>query len=221
MIAAIIGATGLVGKSLLELLLDSDLYQKVYVLGRSKPQLAAHHWGEEKLRYIACQLDELHEITLPETVDHAFCCLGTTIKQAGSQQAFIEVDKLGVLAFARLLHKQHHPKLVFQVISALDANPRSSVFYNRVKGEMEQQLTQLQLPHLQIFQPSLLIGKREDSRPAEQIGQWLFAFTSLFFIGPLLKFKPIHATDVAKAMYDYAQKEKPPLTIIDNKTLHQ
>jgi len=221
MIDAIIGATGLVGKSLLELVLDSDLYQKVYVLGRSKPQLAAHHWGEEKLHYIACQLDELHEITLPETIDHAFCCLGTTIKQAGSQQAFIEVDKLGVLAFARLLHKQHHPKLVFQVISALDANPRSSVFYNRVKGEMEQQLTQLQLPHLQIFQPSLLIGKREDSRPAEQIGQWLFAFTSLFFIGPLLKFKPIHATDVAKAMYDYAQKEKPPLTIIDNKTLHQ
>jgi uncharacterized protein YbjT (DUF2867 family) len=221
MIAAIIGATGLVGKSLLELLLDSELYQKVYVLGRSKPQLAAHHWGEEKLHYIACQLDELHEIELPETIDHAFCCLGTTIKQAGSQQAFIEVDKLGVLAFAKLVHKQQHAKLVFQVISALDANPRSSVFYNRVKGEMEQQLAQLQLPHVQIFQPSLLIGQREDSRPAEQIGQWLFAFTSLFFIGPLLKYKPIHGSDVAKAMFDCAQKELPPLTIIDNKSLHQ
>ena len=221
MIAAIIGATGLVGKSLLELLLDSELYQKVYVLGRSKPQLAAHHWGEEKLHYIACQLDELHEIELPETIDHAFCCLGTTIKQAGSQQAFIEVDKLGVLAFAKLVHKQQHSKLVFQVISALDANPRSSVFYNRVKGEMEQQLAQLQLPYLQIFQPSLLIGQREDSRPAEQIGQWLFAFTSLFFIGPLLKYKPIHGSGVAKAMFDCAQKELPPLTIIDNKSLHQ
>ena len=221
MIAAIIGATGLVGKSLLELLLDNDLYQKVYVLGRAKPQLAAHHWGEEKLHYIAWQLDELHEIELPETIDHAFCCLGTTIKQAGSQQAFIEVDKLGVLAFAKLVHKQQHSKLVFQVISALDANPRSSVFYNRVKGEMEQQLAQLQLPHVQIFQPSLLIGQREDSRPAEQIGQWLFAFTSLFFIGPLLKYKPIHGSDVAKAMFDCAQKELPPLTIIDNKSLHQ
>jgi len=93
MIAAIVGATGLVGKSLLELLLDSEIYQKVYVLGRAKPKLASHHWGEEKLHYIACQLDELHEIELPDTVDHAFCCLGTTIKQAGSQQAFIEVDK--------------------------------------------------------------------------------------------------------------------------------
>ncbi|WP_434952831.1 nucleoside-diphosphate sugar epimerase [Shewanella sp. HL-SH4] len=220
MIAAIIGATGLVGKSLLELLLDSDKYQKVYVLGRSQPHITAHHFGEEKLHYIACELDELHELSLPEPIDHGFCCLGTTIKQAGSQQAFIEVDKLGVLAFAKLLKRQSHPTLVLQVMSALDANPKSSVFYNRVKGEMEQELCQLHLPHVQIFQPSLLIGKRADSRTLEQIGQWLFNLTGFLFIGPLKKYKPINALQVAQVMVNSVQQASKSVSIINNHDMH-
>ncbi|WP_434928358.1 nucleoside-diphosphate sugar epimerase [Shewanella sp. HL-SH8] len=220
MIAAIIGATGLVGKSLLELLLDSDKYQKVYVLGRSQPHITAHHFGEEKLHYIACELDELHELSLPEPIDHGFCCLGTTIKQAGSQQAFIEVDKLGVLAFAKLLKRQSHSRLVLQVISALGANLHSSVFYNRVKGEMEQELCQLQLPHVQIFQPSLLIGERADSRTLEQLGQWFFRLTGFLFIGSLKKYKPIDGLQVAQAMFDSAQQASKSVSIIDNYAMH-
>ncbi|UJF22843.1 nucleoside-diphosphate sugar epimerase [Shewanella sp. OMA3-2] len=220
MIAAIIGATGLVGKSLLELLLDSDKYQKIYVLGRSQPRINEHHFGKEKLHYLACELDELHEMNLPEPIDHGFCCLGTTIKQAGSQQAFIEVDKLGVLAFAKLLKRQSHPTLVLQVISALDANPQSSVFYNRVKGEMEQELRLLHLPHVQIFQPSLLIGERADSRTLEQIGQWLFCLTGFLFIGSLKKYKPINGLQVAKVMVDSAQQASKSVSVISNLAMH-
>ncbi|MCL1141228.1 NAD-dependent epimerase/dehydratase family protein [Shewanella gaetbuli] len=221
MIAAITGATGLVGTHLLEYLLDNDQYKKVYAIGRNPPQIAAHHYGIEKLQLITCQLDEIHELVLPETIDHGFCCLGTTIKQAGSQQAFIEVDQLAVVAFAKLLTAQQNPNLLLQVISALDANSNSSIFYNRVKGQMEQALTALAIPQLQIFRPSLLLGKRQDSRPLETLGQWLFMFTGLFFIGPLQKFKPIQADKLAQTMCYQAQKAQQGVAIFENKDLHQ
>lgn len=220
MIAAIAGATGLVGKVLLEMLLDSDRYHKVIVIGRSQPQLAAHHYGEEKLHFIQCQLDEIHEITLTDTIDHGFCCLGTTIQKAGSQQAFIDVDKVAVIAFAQLLKNQRHSKLVFQMISASNANAESSLFYSRVKGETEQALQQLALPHLQIFQPSLLLGHRDEHRPLEDIAQWLFGITAATFIGPLKKYQPIKATAVAQVMFDSASSATAAVSIFDNAQIH-
>ncbi|GGB57042.1 nucleoside-diphosphate sugar epimerase [Shewanella inventionis] len=204
MIAAIMGATGLVGNALLSQLIESEHYSKVIVLGRSTPALVDHQFGAEKVQFIACQIDEIHELTLTDTVDHAFCCLGTTIKQAGSEEAFIQVDKLAVIAFAKLCQQQANPKLKFLVVTAQGANAKSSVFYNRVKGEVEHALIGLNIPVLTIFQPSLLLGERHHNRLLEGIGQTLFSALSWMFVGPLQQYKPINAQTVAQSMYQAA-----------------
>src|SRR5690606_26648384 len=105
--------------------------------------------------------------TLGGPLDIAFCCLGTTIKQAGSQEAFRAVDHDLVVAVAqraRALGARH-----FLVVSALGADPRSSVFYNRVKGEMEESLRAMDWPQLTIARPSLLLGERNETRLVEQL----------------------------------------------------
>ncbi len=223
MIAAIMGATGLVGNALLSLLIESEQYSKVIVLGRSAPALVDHQFGAEKVQFIACQIDEIHELTLTDTVDHAFCCLGTTIKQAGSEEAFIQVDKLAVVAFATLCHQQRNPKLKFMVVTAQGANAKSNLFYNRVKGEVEQVLIELHLPVLTIFQPSLLLGDRQHNRLLEGIGQSLFSALSWMFIGPLRQYKPISASVVAESMYQRALASQiaPKVQKVTNLMMHK
>ncbi|GGP63728.1 hypothetical protein GCM10009347_32080 [Shewanella algicola] len=223
MIAAIMGATGLVGNALLSQLIESEHYSKVIVIGRSTPALVEHQFGAEKVQFIACQLDELHELTLTDKIDHAFCCLGTTIKQAGSEEVFIQVDKLAVLAFAKLVQAQANPALKFLVVTtAHGASAKSSVFYNRVKGELEQSLMTLALPVLNIFQPSLLLGKREESRFLEGIGQVLLGGLSWLFVGPLRQYQPIQAETVAEAMYQVAlaPQAAPTTRTISNMMMH-
>ncbi|MGI1999574.1 nucleoside-diphosphate sugar epimerase [Shewanella frigidimarina] len=223
MIAAIIGATGLVGNTLLTRIIESEHYSKVLVIGRSAPNLVEHQFGAEKVQFICCQLGEIHELTLAEKVDHAFCCLGTTIKQAGSEEAFIQVDKLAVLAFAKLIQAQANPSLKFMVVTALGADAKSTVFYNRIKGEVELSLKALSLPVLNIFQPSLLLGPRDNGRFMEDIGQTLFGGLSFLFIGPLRKYQPINAQTVAELMYQVALKPQvaPTHQIITNAMMHR
>ena len=222
MIAAIMGATGLVGNALLSQLIESEQYSKVIVIGRSTPALVEHQFGAEKVQFIACQIDELRELTLPEKIDHAFCCLGTTIKEAGSEEAFIQVDKLAVLAFAKLCQAQNSPTLKFMVVTAQGASAKSTVFYNRIKGELEQGLSAMELPVLNIFQPSLLLGERAQGRFLEGIGQILFSVLGWLFIGPLRKYQPIDANTVAEAMYHVALKPQtsPTTRIITNVMMH-
>jgi uncharacterized protein YbjT (DUF2867 family) len=223
MIAVIIGATGLVGNALLTRIIESEQYSKVLVIGRSGPNLVEHQFGAEKVQFIASQLDELHELTLADNVDHAFCCLGTTIKQAGSEEAFIQVDKLAVLAFAKLCQAQANPALKLMVVTALGAETKSTVFYNRIKGEVEQALKALSLPVLNIFQPSLLLGPRDDRRFMEDIGQTIFGGLSFLFIGPLSQYQPIDAQKVAESMYQVALKPQvaPTTQIINNAMMHR
>ncbi|MGK0408185.1 MAG: hypothetical protein ACJASB_000330 [Shewanella psychromarinicola] len=223
MIAVIIGATGLVGNTLLARIIESEQYSKVLVIGRSEPNLVEHQFGAEKVQFIDSQLDELHELTLADKVDHAFCCLGTTIKQAGSEEAFIQVDKLAVLAFAKLCQTQANPSLKFMVVTSLGADAKSSVFYNRIKGEVEQALKALSLPIMNIFQPSLLLGPRDNRRLLEDIGQTILGGLSFLFIGPLRQYQPIDAQMVAESMYQVALKPQvaPTTQIITNAMMHR
>ncbi|MGX9463605.1 nucleoside-diphosphate sugar epimerase [Shewanella sp. A14] len=222
MIAIIMGATGLVGNALLTRIIESEQYSKVLVVGRTMPKLVEHQFGAEKIQFISCQLNELHELVLADKVDHAFCCLGTTIKQAGSEEAFIQVDKLAVLAFAKRCQAQANPALKFMVVTALGANAKSNVFYNRIKGEVEQDLKALSLPVLNFFQPSLLLGPRENRRLMEDIGQIIFGGLSFLFIGPMRRYLPINAQVVAESMFQVALKpQNAPLTqVITNAMMH-
>ena len=179
--AAIIGATGLIGHYLLLNLLADARYQTVLAIGRRAPELAAETAGIEKLIFVETQLNQLTELSLPVSIDQAFCCLGTTIKQAGSQENFIKVDHTAVIDFAKLaIEYQSQTGVKLFVVTALDANENSTVFYNRVKGQVQRDLclslSQHPLSKLYIFQPSLLLGERASQRTLEDIGQKVFCY---------------------------------------------
>ncbi|MDO6777286.1 nucleoside-diphosphate sugar epimerase [Shewanella sp. 3_MG-2023] len=240
--AAIIGATGLIGANVLLGLLADERYQQVMVLGRRLPQLAEGTHGIDKLSFIQCQLEDIPSLSIPIDIDHAFCCLGTTIKQAGSQDNFNKVDVTAVIDFAKLIQQHQLSRnsskpWSFSVVTALDANANSSIFYNRAKGQVQQALVALNLPKLMIFQPSLLLGERASQRTLEDIGQKFFAIASGVFIGPLAKYKPITGKLVADNMLAVAIKDEELVTdaelvndtkldkvevrIIDNKQMHR
>ncbi|QQX79089.1 nucleoside-diphosphate sugar epimerase [Shewanella sp. KX20019] len=204
--AAIIGATGLIGQLLLQKLIDSAAYNKIFVFGRREAPYTAS-LGTEVI-YINCQLVQLPTIALDEKIDQAFCCLGTTIKQAGSQQAFIAVDKTAVIDFVQLC--QANTNLV---VTALGADAQSSTFYNRIKGETELALASILdsdeqadevVAKLILFQPSLLLGLRSQRRPLESFGQSVFKLISPLFVGRLKHYQPISGNCVANAMLNMA-----------------
>ncbi|MEH0157768.1 NAD-dependent epimerase/dehydratase family protein [Limibacter armeniacum] len=188
--AIIIGTTGLVGSSLLKQLLDSDQYSTVISVGRRMS--GQKH---EKLQELVTNLDNISDLELSVTPDIAFCCLGTTMKKAGSKEAFYKVDYKYVEAFANWA-KQHDVK-VFSVISAMGADPESFFYYNQVKGKIEENLSDIGFDALHIFRPSLLLGDREELRIGEDIGKLLNSILS-----PVIpkRYKGIKAFNVAKVM---------------------
>ncbi|WP_413557969.1 NAD(P)H-binding protein [Bdellovibrio sp. HCB209] len=187
------GATGLVGNELLLLLANIDHVDRVTVLSR-KPlgRFPA------KIENIVLDFDKLANYSGSLKAHTFVCCLGTTIKVAGSQEAFRKVDYDYVMEFAKIAEKAQAQK--FMVISAMGANAESSVFYNRVKGEMERDLRKLSIPQIEVFRPSLLVGERKEHRTGEAFAIKLAPIMNALMIGPLKKYKAIAAKDVAKAM---------------------
>lgn len=193
-VALIAGATGLTGRHLLNLLLADSRYGRVYALVR-KPSLAA----QPKLREIVVDFGRLP--ALPNA-DDVYCCLGTTIRKAGSQSAFRSVDFDYVVNLARRARRSGAKQ--FLVVSAMGASPTSLFFYNRIKGEMEQALVAIRFSALHIFRPSLLVGTRPESRPGERIGIATLSRLAPLMLGPARKFRPIAAETVARAMLQAA-----------------
>ena len=198
------GATGLVGRAVLALLTSRPAasgipkHSSLTALVRQPAQLAGWPAGVKAQLIDLSALGRAGVEGLPP-LDWAVCCLGTTIKAAGSQAAFRAVDFDAVLAFARAAKVAGASRLA--VVSAMGARPRSSVFYNRVKGEMEQALIALDLPRLVIAQPALLLGERaslgQASRPGEALAQRLLPHIARV-LPPSLR--PIRADAVALAM---------------------
>ncbi len=189
-VALIAGATGLTGRHLLELLLAESRYSRIHAIVR-KSSLAAQARLEEHI------VDFDHLAPLPK-VDDVFCCLGTTIGKAGSHAAFRKVD-LDYVASLATAAKQSGARRFF-VVSAMGANAKSAVFYNRVKGEMEQALQRIGFSELHIFQPSLLLGERRETRFGERFGILAFTAMAPLMRGPARKYRPIAASAVARAM---------------------
>jgi len=132
------------------------------------------------------------------TCDDAYCCLGTTIRQAGSPEKFRAVDHAAVLAFAWAARRRGAQR--FFVVSSLGADPGSRVFYSRVKGETEQALQVLDFQTLAIFRPSLLLGHRVRPRLGERVFAALLWVADPLLLGPLRKYRSIRADVVARAM---------------------
>ena len=199
--ALLAGASGLVGGHLLRLLLADGAYARVITLARR--QLDARH---AKLDQRVLDLGALDAVADPPHVDDAFCCIGTTIKKAGSQEAFRRVDYDYVLAFARAAQRARARQ--FLLVTALGADPASRIFYSRVKGEVELAVRQLSYQGVQIFRPSFLIGDRAERRLAERIGVPVARALAPLLVGRLRRYRPIRAEDVARAMLHIA-KEAP------------
>lgn len=196
--ALVVGASGLIGKQVVSLLLENHGYSEVVVLVR-KSTFPAH----QKLIEVVFDFDSPD----PSVVrgDDVFCCLGTTMKKAGSKESFRKVDYEYPLLVARLALKNGASQLL--LVSALGAAANSLFFYNRVKGEVEQQLAQLNYPQFKIFRPSLLLGARNENRFGEKLGEVLFRVFKPVMVGAMKNYRAIDSAKVARAMVTLAQRK--------------
>ncbi len=199
------GATGLTGEHLLDRLLNEPTVERV--LAPSRKPLAAHPRLENPLGELADLLPRL-----AGEFDTAFCCLGSTLKQAGSQDAFRAVDLDLVVAFARRARELGARHLL--AISSLGANPESSIFYCQVKGEMEAALMDQQWPQLTLVRPSQLLGPRLEQRPLER----LTAPLSQLLPG---KYHGIEACTLARALWRLALEEGEGARIVESDELRK
>ncbi|EIA08119.1 oxidoreductase [Flavobacterium frigoris] len=207
--ALIIGSTGLIGSHLLELLLDSAQYEKVITFvkrdsGISHPKLTQHIIDFDK----------------PETYkdlvigDDFFCTIGTTIKKAGSKEAFRKVDFEYPSQFATLASQNKVKK--YLIISSLGADGSSGNFYLKTKGEIQDFLKKCNFESISILQPSLLLGNRTEFRLGEKVGAFFMKAFAFLLVGKLKKYKPIESTVVAKALFKIAQKNTPGFEIYES-----
>ena len=188
------GATGSTGSRVLALALQDDRFDKVIVLVRKS--LTLRH---AKLEQWMAPGDDLLAALRNEPVHAIVCCLGTTIKAVGGDRTrFVHVDRDLVVGLGAWAARQHVP--VFAVVSAIGADPKSGVFYSRVKGEMEAALRALALPRLHVFHPSILTGKRAEFRLGERIGIAVMTLLQPLFFGTLARYKPMPVHVLAAAM---------------------
>ncbi len=189
----IAGATGLVGHTLLQLLLEDESITKVLSLVRRKTKVS-----HPKLDERVIDFDRIYEFEKELTGQAIFCCLGTTIKKAKSKENFKRVDYLYPLEIAKAARDNLVPQ--FNIITALGADPSSHIFYSKVKGEVEEALKFLHFDMLNIFRPSLLLGERMESRLAEKVGANITKLINPIMVGSFKKYRGIEAIDVAQAM---------------------
>lgn len=190
--ALVVGATGLVGSSLVKLLCESEEYAAVNVISR-RPLDFTH----PKLVVKLCEFDQIADKDI-EFAHEVFCCLGTTMKKAGSKQQFEKVDfeyPLTIAAIAKNRGVGH-----FIVISAMGANEKALAYYSQVKGKLEAELIKMDFPRLSIVRPSLITGDRQEFRLGETIGDKVLKVLNPILIGPLKKLHSIPATQIALAM---------------------
>jgi uncharacterized protein YbjT (DUF2867 family) len=192
--ALIVGATGLIGGHLTRKILNHPSYAKVKVLVRKS--LDFQH---PKLEQIIVDFDKPDASVV--VADDVFCCLGTTMKQAGSKEAFYKVDFTYPLEIAKAALQNRAKQ--YLIVTAMGADAKSMFYYNRVKGEIEKALTNLNYPTLLIFRPSLLLGERKESRAGE--GFATIIMKTFDFLIPA-KYKAVKGETVAEAMLAMAQK---------------
>jgi uncharacterized protein YbjT (DUF2867 family) len=220
-IAFLAGTSGLIGMQLLHQLIQNESYDSIISIGRRK--LALKHsklvqvegdfsnirkWNlEEKLREedLGGINFSLVDAINQKTVElHAFCSLGTTIKAAGSKDKFYEIDHDYVINFALWVKQIGVSRFLY--VSAMGADPQSSVFYNKVKGEVEEDLKVIPFEYLGLFEPSLLLGNRKEFRLGEEIAKILTK--PLIWLKLAKKYRPIYDHQVAKGMIGHANLNK-------------
>lgn len=203
------GATGLVGRACLQRLLDEPAFNSIVVLTRRALPSDIHERAGDRLEERRIDFDRLDSEEYRDhfDVDQILCCLGTTIKKAGSQERFREVD----FGYPKIIAERAAARGArhFLLVSALGASSESRIFYNRVKGDLEEAILDMPFRSVTIVRPSLLLGDRGEFRLGEEIA------TRLRFLIPK-KFRPVHADDVAKVLVDAAKRDDAGKRIIES-----
>ena len=203
----LIGASGLIGSELVQLLLRDDKIKTVKVFVRKTLAIT-----DQKLREILVDFQRLEDFKHEFQGDALFCCIGTTRKKTPDLAAYKAIDYGIVLAASNLARSNQVPQV--HLVSAIGAAVSSKIFYNRLKGEIEKDLLQLDFPSTVIYQPAMLIAKRSESRPAECIVQKIMPFFDLFLLGNALKYHSIEAKKVAGSMLDNLHNPKKGVAIL-------
>ncbi|MEM1257076.1 MAG: NAD(P)H-binding protein [Bacteroidota bacterium] len=191
--AIVLGATGLVGGILLDLLLEDKRYNEVLVFSRRR--LDQPH---PKLKVHIGDLLRLDSFVEQFKGDEVYCCIGSTQAKTPDMDTYKQIDFGIPAAAARLCHENGIDTLI--VVSALGANPKSRLFYNRIKGEMEDTVLQFKIEKTHIVQPALIGGNRKEKRYGESFFKGVMGVLDVLMVGPLRKYRMIDAEYIAKAM---------------------
>ena len=191
--AIIFGSTGLIGSQLLNILLQDDEYSTIKAVVRSR--LSVSH---KKLEVIINDLTNISTLEKNISGDSCFFCIGTTKSQTPNKNEYRRIEYDIPVQIASIAKKNNVN--CFLYISSLGSNPNTNNTYLKNKGEVEENLKDLNFKQLSIVKPSILLGKRSKFRMGEFLSQRVFVFLSFLFVGPLKKFKPINSKQVAKAM---------------------
>ena len=192
----VIGSTGLIGKKLIFELAKKDS-EVIAIARRSISNLP------ENVSLLEINFDDFLENGSLPSCDHIYICLGTTIKKAGSQSEFKKVDFDYCVSFAKKAREAGATKI--SLVSSVGANPFAKNFYLKTKGEVEEEIKKIDFQYINIFRPSLLLGRREENRFLEKIGQNLSSFINLFLIGSFRKYKSIKSSNLAYCLANYQQ----------------
>lgn len=210
--ALVIGATGLIGKNVVNQLIQNEAFGKIIILVRN-----SSGFTHEKLEEIIVNFEQLEEYEQYFHVNDVFSCLGTTIKIAKTKENFRKVDYDYSVKVAELASKAAVQN--FLLISSMGANSHSNIFYSKVKGEVERDVRKFHFAGLFIFRPSLLLGERNEVRIGEKVAETISTIMPFLFTGPFKKYKPIKGETVAKAMINSALSGKKGEQIIESNSI--
>ena len=200
--AIILGATGLTGGILLQELIKDTRYKKIKLFSRRSAAVK-----NEKVEEHLVDLLNLDEHKDSFKADEVFCCIGTTKNKTPDEETYRKID-FGIPVNAARIAKENGCS-TFVVISALGADPKSSMFYNRTKGEMEREIQKLNIKNSFFLEPSLIAGDREEKRGFENMAKQVMKVVNYALVGPLEKYRSIHPKAIAKAMVKVANEGYP------------
>jgi uncharacterized protein YbjT (DUF2867 family) len=211
--AIILGATGLTGSLLLARLLADESYGLIKLFSR-RPSGSP----SPKIKEYIGDILQLEKFQSDFTADEVFCCVGTTSAKTKDKSIYRAIDYGIPFTASKLAKKNNIP--TFLVMSSMGANPDSSIFYSRTKGEMEQAVLEQNISNTYLLRPSLILGKRNERRLGESIGAVLLKLTSVFLVGSLRKYKAIEADCIASAMINLA-KTRPKIQTVSSDLIQE
>ena len=212
--AIILGATGLTGGILLQKLIEDDRYEHIKLFSRSKIEGAV-----DKVSQYVGNLLKLEQFEADFTADEVYCCIGTTTKKTPDKDLYRHID-YGIPVSAAKLSKVNNCN-TFIILSSMGANPKSAVFYNKTKGEMERDVLQQDIKNTFVLRPSLIGGERKERRPLEKMALTVFKVIQPLFIGRFTPYKIIEPKQIAQAMINLANNTSHAEVIITSNDIKQ